>query len=84
MTMDGSGAGSCDGCGADLGNAGLDKCVAVTGIADGQVVTLHLCSTVPKGSRRKPCATKTLTAANLGAYAKAHKRAVPAFGRVPA
>lgn len=53
----------CDRCGDDIGNAAIDKAVAINGLADdGSVVTLHLglvCS--------QRCATRVLTTKALAA-----------------
>lgn len=56
MTMHADYTATCDRCGADLGNAGLDKCAVISMIAaDGMVANLHLCTT---GER---CAQRVLT-----------------------
>jgi hypothetical protein len=72
-----NGQNRCDRCGADIGNAGLDKCVVISGIGEGggAVLNLHLCTFAgrldgavegtPDGER---CASRVLTKAALADY----------------
>jgi hypothetical protein len=60
MTMHADYTATCDRCGADLGTAGLDRCVVISMIAaDTTVTNLHLCTS---GGR---CAQRVLTTAAL-------------------
>jgi len=60
MTMHANYTATCDRCGADLGNGGLDRCVVISMIASTTTVAnLHLCTS---GGR---CAQRILTTAAL-------------------
>lgn len=75
MTMR-DGKGECDGCGRDIGNAGVDQAVVVTTLDnDGAPLTLHLCRQpltadddprVAQGTTVLPCAGFVLDARGYG------------------
>ncbi len=78
MTTLSDGRSRCDRCGADVGNAGIDKCVVISGLVDtgGTVVNLHLCTFTGRldgvDGRTSPeaekCAARVLTRKALAFY----------------
>ena len=77
MTMRADLRADCDRCGADVGNGGLDKCVAIAMIVEpgDRVENLHLCTISERlldardGSPEpQRCATRVLTKAALAHY----------------
>lgn len=64
MTYSPDGTGTCDRCGADIGNAGVDKAVVVGDLDpdnEGMVRNLHFC-------RENGCAKRVLSPRNLDHY----------------
>lgn len=77
MTAHADGSATCDRCGADIGNAGLDKCAVISLIVDpgDRVLNLHLCSLrhrLPEAREGTPdpehCSSRVLTVRALAHY----------------